>query len=105
MEEETTQWQLDNGTAVYALGELRRRIGRSWDSILSAMVGAIDRSGGAIIQADTAKTVQEEVRHLVRALAAAAEVYVLAAEHGKGVMDGILGKLGFPDEPPATTLL
>jgi hypothetical protein len=69
------------------------------------MVGAIDRSGSAIIQADTAKTVQEEARHLVRALAAAGEVYVLAAEHAKGIMDGIFGKMGVPVEPPAANLL
>ena len=105
MEEETAKWHLDNGTPVYALGELRRRMGTSWDSLVAALIGAIDRSGSAIIQADTAKTVQEEVRHLVRALAAASEVYVLAAQHAQGTIDEIRRQTSLPLEPHATELL
>jgi len=105
MEDETPRLQLDNGTPVFALGELRRHLGTSWDPIVAALIGAIDRSGSAIIQADTAKTVQEEVRHLVRALAAAGEVYFLAAEHARGTIDGIRRETGLPIEPSAPELL
>jgi hypothetical protein len=105
MDDETAKWELDNGTPVYVLGELRRRVGTRWDSLMTALVGAIDRSGSAIIQADTAKTVQEEVRHLVRALAAAGEIYILAAEHAKGTIDEVRSYVRLPVVPLATDLL
>jgi hypothetical protein len=86
-------------------GQLRRRVGSSWDSLMATILGAIDRSGSAIIQADAAKTVQEEVRHLVRALAAAGEVYILAAEHARGTMKEVRSQTCLPLVPPASDLV
>src|SRR5688572_8903922 len=105
MHDETARWEPDNGTPVYVLGELRRRVGTRWDFRMTPIVGAIDRSGSAIIQADAAKTVQEEVRHLVRALAAAAEIYILAAEHARGTIDEVRTYTGQSVVPLATDLL
>lgn len=93
---------LDNGSAVFALGEVRRRLGSEFGSHVTEILGAVDRAGSAIIQADSAKTVPEEMRHLVRALATAAEIYVLSASYAKGVLD----RLSFADDPapdPAVT--
>jgi hypothetical protein len=92
--EEDGRWNLDNGSAVYALGELRRRLGSCFRSEAAELLAAVDRAASAIVQADSAKTVQEEVRHLVRALATAAEIYVLSAAHAKGLHD----QLSMPHE-------
>ncbi len=37
----------------------------------------MDRAHSAVIQADSAKTAQEEMRHLIRALPTASEVFIL----------------------------
>lgn len=68
----------DDGTPLHALAELRRAIGGGFDRSTAEVINAVERAQGSVIQADNAKTVQEEIRHLVRALAAAVECFILA---------------------------
>ena len=86
--DEDGRWNLDNGSAVYALGELRRQLGSCFGSYEAQLLAAVDRAASAIVQADSAKTVQEEVRHLVRALAVSAQLFARAAAMTKKLRDG-----------------
>ena len=67
----------DDGTPLHALAELRRAMGDRYDKASGEVLHAVDRAHSAVIQADSAKTAQEEMRHLIRALATASEVFIL----------------------------
>src|SRR6266571_5062205 len=83
----------DDGTSLYALAELRRAMGDRYDKASGEILHAVDRAHSAVIQADSAKTAQEEMRHLIRALAAASEVFILTPkriqETYRQVLDGL----------------
>src|SRR6266571_8078133 len=67
----------DDGTSLYALAELRRAMGDRYDKASGEVLHAVDRAHSAVIQDDSAKTAQEEMRHLIRALATVSEVFIL----------------------------
>jgi hypothetical protein len=85
---------LDDGTPLYALQELQRAMGGEFDEATAAVLHAVERSSSAVIQADSAKTVQEEMRHLVRALAASAHAFILAPTKVVKVFDRVLDGFG-----------
>jgi hypothetical protein len=89
----------DDGTPLHALAELRRAMSDRFDRNTAEVLHAVERAQSAVVQADSAKTVQEENRHLVRALAAAAESFILAP---KSVQDAYLGALQRLDQQVAT---
>src|SRR5262245_8969380 len=80
----------DGGTPLHALAELRRAMSDRFDRNTAEVLHAVERAQSAVVQADSAKTVQEENRHLVRALAAAAEAFILAP---KSIQDAYLAAL------------
>lgn len=67
----------DDGTPLRALAELRRAMGNRFDRNTAEALHAVERAQGAVIQGDNAKTLQEEIRHLIRALAATTEAYIV----------------------------
>ena len=83
----------DDGTPLHALGELRRAIGSGFDQRTAEVVNAVERAQGSVIQADNAKTLQEEIRHLVRGLAAAIECFILAPREIQGTYRGVMERL------------
>jgi hypothetical protein len=109
MGEEDKLHPVDNGTPLYALEELRQSLAAdTFDANTAQVLHAVERASSAIIQSDSAKTIQEESRHLVRALAAAAQAFILAPKKVEKVfekvLDGfgqrieVLGKAGSPPD-------
>jgi hypothetical protein len=68
-------------------------MGGRYDKTNGEVLHAVDRAHSAVIQADSAKTAQEEMRHLIRALATASEVFILAPNQIQAtyrqVLDGL----------------
>jgi hypothetical protein len=86
---------VDNGTPLHALEELRRSLaGDTFDANTAQVLHAVERASSAIIQSDSAKTIQEESRHLIRALAAAAQAFILAPRKVERVFDKVLDGFG-----------
>jgi hypothetical protein len=54
---------------------------------------AVDRAHSAVIQADSAKTVQEEISHLLRSLATASEIFILTPKKIQATYRDVLERL------------
>src|SRR5262249_5118343 len=86
---------VDNGTPLHALEELRRSLAHdTFDANTAQVLHAVERASSAIIQSDSAKTIQEESRHLVRALAAATQAFILAPRKVEKVFDTVVDDFG-----------
>src|SRR5262249_56247461 len=86
---------VDEGTALHALEELRRSLAQdTFDANTAQVLHAVERASSAVIQSDSAKTIQEESRHLVRALAAAAQAFILAPRRVEKAFDTVLDGFG-----------
>jgi len=83
----------DDGTPLHALAELRRAMGDRYDKASGEVLHAVDRAHSAVIQADSAKTAQEEMRHLIRALATASEVFILTPKRIQETYRDVLERL------------
>jgi hypothetical protein len=83
----------DDGTPLHALAELRRAMGDRYDKASGEVLHAVDRAHSAVIQADSAKTAQEEMRHLIRALATASEVFILTPKKIQETYRDVLERL------------
>ncbi|SRR6266446_6427028 len=83
----------DDGTPLHALAELRRAIGDRYDKTSGEVLHAVDRAHSAVIQADSAKTAQEEMRHLIRALATVSEVFILTPKKIQETYRDVLERL------------
>src|SRR5262245_54167276 len=83
----------DDGTPLHALSELRRAMADRFDRNTAEVLHAVERAQGAVLQADSAKTIQEEIRHLVRALAAASESFILAPKNLQDAYVAVLRQL------------
>src|SRR3989442_7234351 len=90
----------DDGTPLHALTELRRAMGDRYDKTSGEVLHAVDRAHSAVIQADSAKTAQEEMRHLIRALATVSEGFILTPkriqETYRQALDGLQRQGGSP---------
>jgi hypothetical protein len=86
---------VDDGTPLHALEELRRSLAQdTFDANTAQVLHAVERASSTVIQSDSAKTIQEESRHLVRALAAAAQAFILAPRKVEKVFDTVLDGFG-----------
>jgi hypothetical protein len=83
----------DDGTPLHALSELRRAMADRFDRNTAEVLHAVERAQGAVVQADSAKTIQEEIRHLVRSLAAASESFILAPKNLQDAYLDVLQRL------------
>src|SRR5260370_20952730 len=83
----------DDGTPLHALAELRRVMGDRYDKASGEVLHAVDRGQSAVIQADSAKTAQEEMRHLIRALAAASEFFIITPKKIQETYQDVLERL------------
>jgi hypothetical protein len=83
----------DDGTPLHALAELRRAMGDRYDKASGEVLHAVDRAHSAVIQADSAKSAQEEMRHLIRALATVSEVFILTPKKIQETYRDVLDRL------------
>lgn len=91
--DDDSQLTLDDGTPLHALNELRRALGPHLDRETLRISNNIERAQSAVVQADHAKTVPEAIRHLVKALAAAAEFFILTPKKMQDTYEEALNHL------------
>jgi hypothetical protein len=68
-------------------------MGDRYDKASGEVLHAVDRAHSAVIQADSAKTAQEEMRHLIRALATVSEVFILTPKKIQETYRDVLERL------------